>query len=132
VLLEIELDSGRPLTGASAVDERWQLSIAIGPDDQAYVLHAIEQLATQPLRHATRYAEYRIVLHPALDLAKPTDHPLFGVLPDCAGVDQNDIGAVGLVDRLIAGISQLAEHELGVTDVHLTAVSFDVDCGTRH
>ena len=33
------------------------------------------------------------------ELAQPPDHPLLGVIPDRARVDENDIGAVRTVDR---------------------------------
>ena len=35
-----------------------------------------------------------------LQLADPADHPLLGVIADGAGVDEDDVGAVRLVDGL--------------------------------
>ena len=58
-------------------------------------------------------------------------HALFRVFADRAGVDENDVRAVGRVDGVIAVRRELSEHQLGVAHVHLAAVGLDVDGGTR-
>src|SRR5450759_3092728 len=87
----------------------------------------IEQLRPESLRHAAGDAEHGIALHPALHLADPADHALLGVFADRAGVDEDHIRAVRLLDGFIAGFHQPSEHELGVADVHLATVGLDID-----
>src|SRR5215208_2459641 len=92
---------------------------------------AVQQLGSESLSHAPRDAEHGVALHPALHLAEAAEHALLGVLANRAGVDQYHIGRVGLIDGLIARFRQFAEHKLGIADVHLAAVRFDVNCGAR-
>src|SRR6185503_21323022 len=118
MLLEIELDGGRAQTNPRVFDQRRKLAVAVGSDDQAYVLYSVEQLGSQSLRHAAGDAENRIPLHPALHLAEASDHPLLRVIANSAGIDQNDVGTIRLLDGIVARCRQLAEHQLGVADIH--------------
>ena len=67
-----------------------------------------------------------------LQLTQPANDTLLGMIANGARVDENDVGTVGDIHRQIASGSELAEHELGVADVHLAAVGFDVDGGLGH
>ena len=106
VLLEIEVGGGGADAGAGALDQRGQITVAVGTDHETHVPGAIEELRPESLRHAARDAEHGIALHPALHLADPADHALLGVFADRAGVDEDDIRAVGLLDGFIAGFHQ--------------------------
>ena len=63
----------------------------------------------------------------ALQLAHAADDPLLGVVAHRAGVDQHHVGLGRIVRAHVALAPEDAEHELGVGDVHLAAVGFDVD-----
>jgi hypothetical protein len=52
---------------------------------------------------------------------------VLGVLADAACVEQNGVGRLGLVDQLVALISQAGDYELAIEHVHLTTDGFDVD-----
>src|SRR5512141_1707252 len=68
-------------------------------------------------------------LHLALHLAKTADHPLLGVIANRARVDKDDVSFLRYVNSIVSGRCQLAEHELGVADIHLAAVGLDVNGG---
>jgi hypothetical protein len=57
------------------------------------------------------------------------DGLLLSHIAHAAGVEQNDIGVCFICDELIAPLSEHFGHLIGVTLVHLAAVSFDVDAG---
>ena len=70
-------------------------------------------------------------LHVALQLTEPADHALLGVIANRARVDEDDVGAVGLIHGVVAVRRELPEHQLGIAHVHLAAVGLDVDGGAR-
>ena len=92
----------------------------------------VEQLRTEPLRHAPSDADDRPRLHVPFELAQPAEHALLSVVADRAGVDEDDVRSVGSFDGIIAMRRELSEHQLGVAHVHLAAVGFDVDGGLWH
>ena len=49
------------------------------------------------------------------------------MVADRTGIDEDHVRAIRLFDRIVAGLRQLAEHKLGVADVHLAAVGLYVD-----
>jgi hypothetical protein len=57
---------------------------------------------------------------------------LLRVVADRAGVDENDVRAVGSFHSVIAMRRELSEHQLGVAHVHLAAVGLYVDGGSFH
>ena len=65
------------------------------------MFEAIQQLRAESLGHAAGDTEHGVALHFALDLAEPTNHPLLGVLANGAGVDEDDVRAVGLSNRFV-------------------------------
>ena len=127
VLFEIEVGRGGADAAAGALDQRRQIAVAVGTNHETHVPGTIEELRPESLRHAARDAEHGVALHPALHLADPADHALLGVFADRAGVDEDHIRSVRLLDGFIAGFHQLTEHELGVADVHLATVRLYVD-----
>src|SRR5690606_17781500 len=48
-----------------------------------------------------------------------------------ADIHEDDVGAVGGVRGRVAFLGELASHQLGIADVHLAAVGFDVDGAGR-
>ncbi len=66
------------------------------------------------LTHFTQATDFRIDL-------------LGGLFTDMAGIQKNQIGALGLVGDFIAQRTQDIDHALAVIDVHLTAVSLNVE-----
>ena len=95
------------------------------------MLRLIEQARAKALCHAAGDTDDATGRHVPLQLAESTNHTLLGMVANRAGVEQDDVGAIRYVDRVIACGGQLAEHELSVADVHLAAVGFDEDGGTR-
>src|SRR3954468_3249075 len=91
------------------------------------MLRALENLGSQSLSHAASHADNRVLLHPALHFAKTTDHPLFGVIANRAGVQENDVSIVRSIGLVIAGRDHFAKHKLGVADIHLAAVGLNIN-----
>ena len=114
-----------PLLGEA--DELGQVAVRVRADDQVDLGDALEQHGAEPLRHAADHAEHVAGPLVALQLAHAADHPLLGVVPHGAGVDQHDVGVGRIVGAHVALAAQDAEHELGVRHVHLAAVGLDVD-----
>ena len=59
----------------------------------------------------------------ALQRAHVAEHPLLGVLTHSAGVEQNQVGILGLIAQAVADIYQHALDALAIVDVLLTAVA---------
>ena len=59
----------------------------------------------------------------ALQRAHVAEHPLLGVLTHGAGVEQDQVGILGLIAQAVADIHQHAFNALAVVDVLLTAVA---------
>ncbi len=127
VLPVAKLDVGGTLAVARPVDQLRQVAIGVRPDDQVDLRDALEQDGAEPLGHAADHAEHVPGALVALQLAHAPDDPLFGVVPHRAGVHQHHIGLGRMVRAHVALAPEDAEHELGVRDVHLAAVGFDVD-----
>src|SRR5690606_18672972 len=49
------------------------------------------------------------------------------LLADVAGVEEDEVGALRVVDRHVTGRRQRLRHPLGIVDVHLAAIGPDVD-----
>ena len=132
MLLEVEGGLDRPLPRPRAVHEVRERPVAVRPDDEAHVPRLLQELRAESLRHASRHPDDRLRLHVALELTEAPDHPLLGVVADGAGVQQDDVGALGPLHRVVAGCGELSEHQLGIAHVHLAAVRFDVDGRSGH
>ena len=59
----------------------------------------------------------------ALQRAHVAEHPLLGVLTHGAGVEQDQVGILGLIAQAVADIHQHAFNALAVVDVLLAAVA---------
>ena len=60
------------------------------------------------------------------------DHPLLGVVPDGAGVHDENVRQLRVRHAHVALPLQHAAHQLAVGDVHLAAVGFDVVARAAH
>ena len=81
------------------------------------------------LRHAAAHAENQVVLFPlsVIQLCQTVDDLGFGILPDSAGVEQNDIGVLNSIGDAMTALGEEACHQLAVAHVHLAAVGFNID-----
>ena len=59
----------------------------------------------------------------ALQRAHVAEHPLLGVLTHGAGVEQDQVGILGLIAQAVADIHQHALDALAIVDVLLTAIA---------
>ena len=111
-----------------SVDDIAQAPIGIRTGYQVYSGRALQEIRTEPLRHAARDGQHDIrpvAPHP-LQLADPTEDPLLCVLADRAGVDDDHVRLCRVVHRYVAAVGQRSRHDLGVADVHLTPVGLDI------
>ena len=98
------------------------------PEGDVHEREALEDLLLQGLRPAPSHSDdpARILGLEALRLAEVADQPVVGRLPDRAGVEEDQVGAVALGGLLEAERLEHALHPLGVVLVHLTAEGGDV------
>jgi hypothetical protein len=129
VFFEIEIGRRETLAFLRRFDEMWQRAIGIGTNDERDAAVSLEQPRTESLGHAAGDAEDGILAHETTNLTEAANDALLGVIANGARIQENHVGAFGTVDARIAFSGQLAEHELGVADVHLAAVGFDIDFG---
>ena len=127
MLLEVEAGCYRSRARAGTLDQRRQRAVAVRADDETHVLCFLEQLRSETLRHAAGNAHDGRRRHVPLQLAKPADDPLLGMIADRAGIDENDVRTLWTFHRDVPMRRELAEHQLGITHVHLAAVGLDVD-----
>ncbi len=123
--------AGRPgRTSAIIAGRRWY---DWGPTTISTLLAAAHDLRPFGLRHAAGDAEQHGAAPGSgglLQLIHATElgiDLLGGLLADVAGVEENEIGALGGAHGSVAGSGQRVRHPLGIVDVHLAAVRPDED-----
>ena len=78
--------------------------------------------------HATAHTDQHAFLFEVPDPAQVRENLLLRLLPHRAGVEQNQVGGVDIIGRLIAlGRLQHIDHLARVVDVHLAAEGFNED-----
>ncbi len=106
----------------------WQIAIRIGTDDQIHQLFFFQEFLFQTLGHTAQHADQgtRILF---LDLIK---HPqalaygFFRFFANRTGIDQDQIRRFHVARSAKAYLRQNGRHDLAITEIHLTAVAFDV------
>ncbi len=126
-----ELDIGGTGAALRLSDQLRQTAIAIGADDEIHLRHLLQQLGAKTLRHAADHTEDVTGPLVALELAHPSQDALLGVIAHGAGVDEQHVRLDRIIGAHVARPSQDPEHQLGIRDVHLTAVCLDVDAAHR-
>src|SRR5882724_8223794 len=66
-------------------------------------------------------------MHMPSKFAQATDDALLGVVAHGTGIHEDDVRSLGVFRMDVAGSRELPEHQLGVRDIHLAAVRFEVD-----
>ena len=113
--------------------ELGQPVVGLGPHHEIDGGLARHDLRALGLRHAARDANPQVGVR-GLQPLEPAElgvDLLRGLLADVAGVQQDEVGVLGRIDRLIALGRQRLGHALAVVDVHLAAVGADVEAGHR-
>ena len=123
----LELDLGGTLTIARARDELGQRPVAVWTDHEVHLRHAGQEFWSQTLCHAAHDPHHVTRPFVALQLTHATEDSLLGVIAHGARVDQQHVRDGRIVGPHVSITSQDAEHQLGIRDVHLTAVGLDVD-----
>ena len=110
-------------------DELGQGVDAIHAEDEVNVGVTLAQLLHDVLLvgHAAAESddEAALFLLQALEGAHVAENALLGVLTDGAGVEEDEVGILGLVAQAVADVHQHALDALAVVDVLLTAVAVD-------
>ena len=108
---------------------------AVHPKDQVHIGVAAAQFFHHLLLvgHAAAQPddEARLFLLEALEGPHVAEHPLLGVLPHGAGVEEDQVGVLGPVAQAVADVHQHALDPLAVVDVLLAAVAVDEGQGRR-
>ena len=130
VLPALELDLGGPLPRTRPRDQLGQPAVAVWADHQVHLRNPLQQPRAQPLRHAAHHPQHTARSLETLQLAHARQYLLLRMVADGTRVHQHHVGLGGIVGAHEALAPQHAEHQLGVRDVHLAAVSLDVDA--RH
>ena len=122
--------SSRPVLLDGAIDDLRDLLAAEDADDVIDVGHFLEQVVLLALGQAAGHddgADAALLLE-VEHLADDAERFLAGRLDEAAGVDDHDVGAVGVGRQGVAVLGQLAEHALGIDEVFRTA---EADEGKR-
>ena len=101
-----------------------QIAVGVGTGDHIDAVAALDKLLLQSLGHAADHAhdERRTLLAQPPHLAQTPPYALLGVVAYRAGVYQYDIGLFGTVGIDIAVLLHYRDDDLGIADIHLTAV----------
>ena len=129
VLLKIEISGRKPLAVTCPVQQLRERAVAVGSHHQRHMLCLREQSGPQALRHAASDANNGSGLHESFQFTQPTNDTGLRVLPNGTCVHENYISAVRCVHGRVAMSGEVAVHEFRIGDIHLAAVSLDVDCG---
>ena len=111
------------------VDQLRKPAISVRADHEVHLGNALHQLPAQMLRHAARDAQDHAGAEELVagQLAETSVDALLGVLPDRAGVHEDHVRFLGALHAPVSGAPELAQHQLRVGHVHLTAVGLDVE-----
>jgi len=114
-------------------EKRRQPVVILRPDHDVDERCAADDLLALGLRHASRHrddyvaaVERRLSLEKA-EAAKLGIDLLGRLLADVTGIEDDEVGVVGGRRRGEIPACQEVGHTIGIVDVHLTAVGFDVD-----
>ncbi len=123
-----ERDAGRA-GGAQVVEVAGHGVELLGADDEVEVGQAVEQLGAAVLCHATEDTEHELgaaaLAHG--DVLGLGERFLLGEVAHGAGVEQEDVAVVLVVDEAVAAGAQHRRDGLAVALVHLAAVGLQVD-----
>ena len=131
-LLHGQLNVHGLLAGArDRLDEVGEVSVRVRARDEVRELVSLQQLGLEPLGHAAEDANHgllRFLLLPAkrLEVREPLPDLGLGLVPDGAGVDEDDIGIVHFRGLVVSAVLEDREHHLAVVDVHLAPVGLHV------
>ena len=108
-------------------DELGQGVDAVHAEHEVHIRIALTQFFDHMLLigHAAAQTDHQagLFLLQALQRAHIAEHALFGVLTDGAGVEEDEVGVLGLVAQTVADVHQNALDAFAVVDVLLAAVA---------
>ena len=110
------------------VNEGRQFIKLCGAAEDIDVGISVKKFRAFALGHAADHADHqmRLGFFSIAQLAQSRPHFLLGVLAHRAGVVNNHISEIAIINRFITLRAKLPEHEFAVEHVHLTAKSFHV------
>jgi hypothetical protein len=114
-------------------DDGRDLGVRAGAHEVVHLGHLPRHLVVVALGEAAGHHELLAapLLLVARQLEDGLDRLLLGALDEAAGVDDDDVGAGGVLHQPVAGLGQGAEHDLAVHPVLRAAERVHVD-GSRH
>ena len=122
----------RPLLALLAGQHRRQPVQGLRSEHEVDVGRALDDRRAFLAGDAAADADQRALVLQVLDPAEVAEHLVFGLLADRAGVEQDQVGLLDVVGRLVAGGGvQHVGHLVRVVDVHLAAEGLDEDLRLR-
>ena len=115
----------RFLSALHFVHEAGQIAVGIWPHHHVYQFLLLQQLIAQALGHAPQDAHFELwilALSPFQVLQSVAD-ALLSIVPNRAGIEQNQIGLLFALRGGKARFCEDAGHNLAVAKVHLTTVA---------
>ena len=104
-----------------------QLRIAGRTAHQADLRRPLEKAIAFLLRHATQHAnDFLLARRRLAERPQAREYLLRRLLPNAAGVVENNVGVLVAVHGAVAPLHQYASYLLGVMNIHLAAESLDV------
>ncbi len=113
-------------------DQARQIAVGIGPGDDVDPGGALDELLSQTLGHAADDAddERGTGFPQPFHLGQAAPDALLGVVADGAGIDEDDVGLLGIVGMDVALLLHDRDDDLRIADVHLAAVGLEVELTT--
>ncbi len=113
--------------GRDGLQQPRQRPIGVRAHDEVHLL-CIQQLVFQAFRHASNDAHHGsgTLLPLQVELLDPAPDPLFGIVPHRAGIGHDEVRFLHVLRPLISLLRQDGKDDLGVIDIHLTPVCFDI------
>src|SRR5215468_661962 len=120
-LARLEHGSAR---GTGTIDELAHARDGGGAEDEIDVRRALLEPTLPELRHAPHDADHEIGARAleVFELAQPREDLVLGLLPDRAGVEEDQIGVLRHFRELVALLLEQTGDALGIVLVHLAAV----------
>ena len=132
--IPVEADGHQRLINTFLRQQGRQVTIGVRSQHQIKKGGFIEQGLPMMLGHAAGEPQDDTRLPGFMfhQITQSPDDALFRPLPNRASIQQDDIGAVRRRLRFVSVRLQQAQDELGVSDIHLTAVGFNIDATCFH
>ena len=110
-------------------DQAGECAVGIRTYNNIHQFLFFQELVLEAFGHASQYTDDQagFMFFDRLELREPVPDGLFGLFPDRAGIDEDEVGAFGIRCSAKAIIHQYRGHHFGIGKIHGAAIALYVE-----